>query len=173
MDTNCNRFFFAFFAGYYYFVDKIEDSIRPRYMETVEESLNDTAYLLVSLLESELFQKNVSLEKTSERVFSPILRISKEKKLNSKIFEITKKKMDLQLYVVDERGIVIYDSEGIRKGLDYSKRNDVYLTLQGKYGARSSPLTISESDKGLFIAAPIRKNGKIIGAVTVIKPKKV
>ncbi|EMF99928.1 hypothetical protein LEP1GSC123_2987 [Leptospira borgpetersenii str. 200701203] len=79
MDTNCNRFFFAFFAGYYYFVDKIEDSIRPRYMETVEESLNDTAYLLVSLLESELFQKNVSLEKTSERVFSPILRISKEK----------------------------------------------------------------------------------------------
>ncbi|AMX58087.1 two-component system sensor histidine kinase CreC [Leptospira borgpetersenii] len=172
MDTNCNRFFFAFFAGYYYFVDKIEDSIRPRYMETVEESLNDTAYLLVSLLESELFQRNVSLEKTSERVFSPILRISKEKKLNSKIFEITKKKMDLQLYVVDERGIVIYDSEGIRKGLDYSKKNDVYLTLQGKYGARSSPLTISESDKGLFIAAPIRKNGKIIGAVTVIKPKK-
>ncbi|EMM70950.1 hypothetical protein LEP1GSC043_2894 [Leptospira weilii str. Ecochallenge] len=48
-------------------------------METVEESLNDTAYLLASLLESELFQRNVSLEKTSERVFSPIFRISKEK----------------------------------------------------------------------------------------------
>ncbi|EMM70999.1 hypothetical protein LEP1GSC038_1662 [Leptospira weilii str. 2006001855] len=79
----------------------------------------------------------------------------------------------MQLYVVDERGIVIYDSEGIRKGLDYSKKNDVYLTLQGKYGARSSPLTVSESDKGLFIAAPVRRNGKIIGAVTVIKPKKV
>ncbi len=141
-------------------------------METVEESLNDTAYLLASLLESELFRRNFSLEKTSERVFSPILRISKEKKLNSKIFEITKKKVDLQLYVVDERGIVIYDSEGIRKGLDYSKKNDVYLTLQGKYGARSSPLMVSESDKGLFIAAPIRRNGKIIGAVTVIKPKK-
>ncbi|EMO26560.1 hypothetical protein LEP1GSC170_4674 [Leptospira interrogans serovar Bataviae str. HAI135] len=55
--------FFAFFIGYYYFVDKIEESIRPRYMEAVEESLNDTAHLLASLLERELSQTNDSLEK--------------------------------------------------------------------------------------------------------------
>lgn len=79
--------------------------------------------------------------------------------------------MDLQLYVTDERGIVIYDSEKLKKGQDYSKKNDVYLTLQGKYGARSSLLFGSE--KGLFIAAPIRNSGKIIGVLTVIKPKKV
>ncbi|EKR92004.1 two-component system sensor histidine kinase CreC [Leptospira santarosai] len=170
MDTSCNRFFFAFFIGYYYFVDKIEDSIRPRYMETVEESLNDTVHLLASLLEGELSQKNDSLEKTSERIFSPMMRIAKERDLNSKIFEITKKKVDLQLYVTDSRGIVVYDSEGFKKGSDYSKKNDVYLALRGKYGARSSLLFGSE--KGLFIAAPIRSSGKIVGVLTVIKPKK-
>ncbi|WP_420866205.1 two-component system sensor histidine kinase CreC [Leptospira noguchii] len=156
--------------GYYYFVDKIEESIRPRYMEAVEESLNDTAHLLASLLERELSQTNDSLEKISERIFSPIMRTTTQKDLNSKIFEITKKKVDLQLYVTNERGIVIYDSEKLKKGQDYSKKNDVYLTLQGKYGARSSLLFGSE--KGLFIAAPIRNSGKIIGVLTVIKPKK-
>ncbi|WP_232405927.1 two-component system sensor histidine kinase CreC [Leptospira interrogans] len=156
--------------GYYYFVDKIEESIRPRYMEAVEESLNDTAHLLASLLEREFSQKNDSLEKISERILSPMMRTTTERDLNSKIFEITKKKVDLQLYVTDERGIVIYDSEKLKKGQDYSKKNDVYLTLQGKYGARSSLLFGSE--KGLFVAAPIRKSGKIIGVITVIKPKK-
>ncbi|UOG35803.1 two-component system sensor histidine kinase CreC [Leptospira noguchii] len=156
--------------GYYYFVDKIEESIRPRYMEAVEESLNDTAHLLASLLERELSQTNDSLEKISERIFFPIMRTITQKDLNSKIFEITKKKVDLQLYVTNERGIVIYDSEKLKKGQDYSKKNDVYLTLQGKYGARSSLLFGSE--KGLFIAAPIRNSGKIIGVLTVIKPKK-
>ncbi|WP_236716023.1 two-component system sensor histidine kinase CreC [Leptospira interrogans] len=156
--------------GYYYFVDKIEESIRPHYMEAVEESLNDTAHLLASLLEREFSQKNDSLEKISERILSPVMRTTTERDLNSKIFEITKKKVDLQLYVTDERGIVIYDSEKLKKGQDYSKKNDVYLTLQGKYGARSSLLFGSE--KGLFVAAPIRKSGKIIGVITVIKPKK-
>ncbi|EMJ57008.1 GHKL domain protein [Leptospira interrogans str. UT126] len=139
-------------------------------MEAVEESLNDTAHLLASLLEREFSQKNDSLEKISERILSPMMRTTTERDLNSKIFEITKKKVDLQLYVTDERGIVIYDSEKLKKGQDYSKKNDVYLTLQGKYGARSSLLFGSE--KGLFVAAPIRKSGKIIGVITVIKPKK-
>lgn len=139
-------------------------------MEAVEESLNDTAHLLASLLERELSQTNDSLEKISERIFFPIMRTTTQKDLNSKIFEITKKKVDLQLYVTNERGIVIYDSEKLKKGQDYSKKNDVYLTLQGKYGARSSLLFSSE--KGLFIAAPIRNSGKIIGVLTVIKPKK-
>lgn len=139
-------------------------------MEAVEESLNDTAHLLASLLERELSQTNDSLEKISERIFFPIMRTITQKDLNSKIFEITKKKVDLQLYVTNERGIVIYDSEKLKKGQDYSKKNDVYLTLQGKYGARSSLLFGSE--KGLFIAAPIRNSGKIIGVLTVIKPKK-
>ncbi|XDD51724.1 two-component system sensor histidine kinase CreC [Leptospira sp. WS92.C1] len=171
MDPNCDRFFFAFSAGYYYFVDKIEKSIRPRYMETVEESMNDTAHLFASLLENELYKKKSTLDEVSVRIFSPMLVIAKERNLNSKIFEVTKKKVDLQLYVTNEQGIVVYDSEGFRKGMDYSKKNDVYLTLREKYGARSSLLTAFDREEALFIAAPIQISGKIIGILTVIKPK--
>ncbi|MBM9502184.1 two-component system sensor histidine kinase CreC [Leptospira sp. 201903071] len=171
MDPNRNRFFFAFSAGYYYFVDKLERSIRPRYMETVEESMNDTAHLFASLLEGELSNQEATLKEVSERILSPMFRTAKEHNLNSKIFEVTKTKVDLQLYVTDEQGIVVYDGEGYRKGSDYSKKNDVYLTLRGKYGARSSLLNASDQEGALFVAAPIRKSGKTIGILTVIKPK--
>ena len=56
-------------------------------------------------------------------------------------------------------------------GQDYSKWNDVYLTLRGEYGARS---TRSDADDPassvMHVGAPIRDNGQIIGAVTVAKP---
>lgn len=91
-------------------------------MEAVEESLNDIAHLLASLLERELSQKNESLEKVSERILSTMMQTATKRDLNSKIFEITKKKMDLQLYVTDERGIVIYDSEKLKKDRTILKR---------------------------------------------------
>ena len=51
------------------------------------------------------------------------------------------------------------------------KWNDVYLTLRGEYGARS---TRSEPDDAtssvMHVGAPIRDNGQIIGVVTVAKP---
>ncbi len=171
LDSYRNRFFFVFSFGYYYFVDKIEDSIRPRYMETVEESINDTAHLFASLLEQEISKSPSSLGDISARIFSPMFRKAKERNLDSKIFEVTKKKVDLQLYITNEQGIVVYDSEGYRKGLDYSEKRDVFLTLKGKYGARSSKLFPNDPEGALFIAAPIQKLGKTVGVITVIKPK--
>ncbi|TGJ98581.1 two-component system sensor histidine kinase CreC [Leptospira langatensis] len=172
MDPDRNRFFFVFSIGYYYFIDKIEKSIRPRYMETVEESVNDTANLFSALLEEEISKHpNLGLGELSNRTLDPIFRNARAKDLNSKIFEVTKKKVDLQLYVTNEHGIVVYDSESNRKGLDYSLKNDVYLTLKGKYGARSSKLVSTDPEGALFIAAPIRKSGRIVGVLTVVKPK--
>ena len=36
------------------------------------------------------------------------------------------------------KGRVVYDSDGVDLGKDYSRWNDVYLTLRGEYGARST-----------------------------------
>ncbi|TGK56911.1 two-component system sensor histidine kinase CreC [Leptospira wolffii] len=172
MVSNRNRFFFVFSIGYYYFVDKIEESIRPRYMETVEESINDTAHLLSALLEEEISKHpSFSLAEISDRFLSHIFQNAKRRTLTSRIFAVTKKNVDLQVYVTDDKGIVIFDSEGKRKGENYSRMNDVYLTLRGKYGARSSKLSASDPEGALFIAAPIRRFGKTIGVLTVIKPK--
>jgi two-component system sensor histidine kinase CreC len=143
-------------------------------METVEESLNDTAQLLSASIESKLPRENFHSSKLklfAAMILDSIFKNAKARVFEAKIYSLTKTKADLQCYVVDENGMVVFDSEGFREGLDYSKFNDVYLTLQGKYGARSSKLQDPTQEGALFVAAPINFQGRIIGAVTVIKPK--
>ncbi len=54
---------------------------------------------------------------------------------------------------------------------DYSRWNDVYLTLRGAYGARSTRSDPNDpASSVMHVGAPIRDNGKIIGVVTVAKP---
>ena len=47
----------------------------------------------------------------------------------------------------------------------------MYLTLRGKYGVRSSPIVPNapKSDSIMYIAAPIKDGGNIIGSLTVAK----
>lgn len=72
---------------------------------------------------------------------------------------------------------MIYDSQGIATGQDYSRWNDVYLTLQGKYGVRSTRSYEGDSNSStMFIAAPIyyqaapNQQQKLIGVVSIGKP---
>jgi two-component system sensor histidine kinase CreC len=80
------------------------------------------------------------------------------------------KNINHRIYITDKQGIVIADSWQQDVGKDYSQWNDVYLTLRGQYGARSTkedpnnPLT-----SVMHVAAPIYHNGIIIGSVTVAK----
>mgnify|MGYP000965533000 CR=1 FL=1 len=75
------------------------------------------------------------------------------------------------MYATNAQGIVIYDSTGVDVGADYARWNDVYLTLRGQYGVRS---TRANPDDGttsvMFVASPIIQNGQIIGSLTVAKP---
>ncbi len=59
-------------------------------------------------------------------------------------------------------------------GEDFSKDNDVYLTLKGQYGARVSAYDRSNKnpkseEKAFYVAAPIYHDGVIIGSLTVVK----
>jgi two-component system sensor histidine kinase CreC len=67
---------------------------------------------------------------------------------------------------------VLFDSDAGRDvGADYSQWRDVYLTLNGRYGARSSefdPLFTGGST--MYIASPIRSHGALVGVVAVGKP---
>ena len=73
--------------------------------------------------------------------------------------------------MTDAKGIVLLDSSGVAVGQDYSRWNDVYLTLRGEYGARSTRSDPDDASSSvMYVAAPIRDNGKIIGVVTVAKP---
>src|SRR3546814_3758435 len=68
--------------------------------------------------------------------------------------------------------IVVFDSSGRDVGRDYSRWNDVYLTLRGEYGARSTRSDPDDEDSTVMhVAAPIRDaDGRIAGVLTVAKP---
>jgi len=90
--------------------------------------------------------------------------------VRAQIWNFRKKTFDYRIYVTDARGIVVYDSTHQALGEDYSRWNDVYLTLRGKYGARSTRSDPNDdSSSVMHVAAPIRDGDNIIGVLTVAK----
>lgn len=146
----------------------ILNEVRPRYLEAVEESTVDTAELLAALLAQDISAGRLDLENLDAAMSSLADRV-----FSAKIFQAEKQKVDLRVYITDNQGRLLYDSAGQgRPGDDFSNWRDVNLTLQGRYGARSTRLDPEDPTSSvLYIAAPILKDGQLFGVVTVGKPK--
>ncbi len=72
------------------------------------------------------------------------------------VWRFPKRSLDYRVTITDAKGIVIYDSLGRDLGRDNSRWNDVYRTLRGEYGARSSPETPGEEGNTVMhVAAPV------------------
>ncbi|MFO1526463.1 MAG: two-component system sensor histidine kinase CreC [Turneriella sp.] len=146
---------------------ELRDDVKFRYFQILEDGLNETAALLATQVE----QSSRGKATLSTALLRDIVAATLSRRVEAEIFGIRKSAVSLRVYVTDARGIVIYDSAGIAEGKDYSKWNDVYRTLHGSYGARSS--RDDERFPGVsikYIAAPIRLNGKIAGVITAAKP---
>ncbi|MDB5106684.1 MAG: integral rane sensor signal transduction histidine kinase [Fibrobacteres bacterium] len=167
------RLFLGFFllsgAGFYFLVNRILDDLRPRYLESSEVGLIDTSNLLAALLESDLSRNGIPVQSLREA-----FRKMPERIISAKVRDIVKTGMDLRVYVTDSAGMVVFDSDGGRdEGKDYSRWNDVYRTLRGQYGARSTRTDPEKpSTSFMYVGAPIRKPGsqRVAGVVTVSKP---
>jgi two-component system sensor histidine kinase CreC len=74
--------------------------------------------------------------------------------------------------VTDAAGRVVLDSgTPSAVGQDYSQWRDVALTLRGDYGARATPYeTHRDLSTVLVVAAPVVKDGRRLGVVSVAKP---
>ncbi len=137
--------------------------------QVAEEVLIDTAHLFAELLEQDVDDGQLRTERFADFFPHYLART-----FNAKVYQQNKTHPSLHVYITDDKGIVRYDSSGRYVGEDFSQWHDIYATLAGGYGARSSPIDNAkvdapDSEKALFIAAPIRDRGRIIGAVTVIK----
>jgi two-component system sensor histidine kinase CreC len=154
-------------GGFFFLVRWIGGDLRPRYLESLEEPLVDTAHILAELLADPFTTQQLNVDRlrqTFQRIY--------ERRFSAQIYGLEKRHVDMRVYVTDHQGIVLFDSD-VRgdEGKDYSSWNDVYLSLQGEYGARSSqedPLNPGSSV--LYIAAPIYRDGAIVGVVSVGKP---
>ncbi|MDP4584783.1 MAG: two-component system sensor histidine kinase CreC [Verrucomicrobiales bacterium] len=155
-------------GGFFMLMRTLSEDIERQYSQASEEPLVDFAHLFAGLLEQEV--RNGLLEVGEfRRGFADAYG----REFVAKIYQLEKTKIHTQVYVTNEKGIVIFDSEGGgREGEDYSRYNDVFLARQGKYGARASRSDPEDSRTTVFyVAAPVTHEGRTIGTVTVSRPE--
>ncbi|MGE7965219.1 two-component system sensor histidine kinase CreC [Pseudomonas sp. NPDC089918] len=150
----------------YFVLNTVMEEIRPGVRQSTEETLVDTANLMAEILRDDFKAGTLSQNRWPE-----LLKAYGERQPKAKIWGMPKNQVNHRIYVTDAKGIVVLDSSGIAVGQDYSRWNDVYLTLRGEYGARSTRSNPDDSNSSVMhVGAPIRDNGQIIGVVTVAKP---
>lgn len=161
---------FALIVGvsFYFLLRDFTEQVERQYLQAVEEPMVDFSNLLATILES---QGNGSLD---TGVFEQSLPNASGRKVEARIYDFLKTTVSTRVYVTDQEGRVVFDSEKPGAlGEDYSRFNDVYLTLRGKYGARST--RTDEADEGssiMYVAAPVKAGDDIIGVVSVGKPQR-
>jgi two-component system, OmpR family, sensor histidine kinase CreC len=155
------------FAGCVYFpVDWMWSTLRTRYLEGVEEPLVDTANLLASVVEEDMARPGFD----AATLRAPFDR-AHTRALTAQIYDLQKSAVDLQLYITDAAGTVVFDTrEPSAVGEDYSDWRDVKLTLAGQYGARTTRNENDPLSSVLYVAAPLYQGDRIAGVLTVAKP---
>lgn len=172
------RIFFVFVAtvvaGFVLLAAWIRNDVADRYSESFEEVMVDMANLLAEVITTDIAAGDARLQRFNQ-AFGKV----KGRRFSARIYEFVKTAVDIRVYVTDDKGIVIYDSDdGQAVGEDYHDWIDVHRTLMGEYGARATrepdPLAPDDPAKELtvaYVAAPIYQQGRIAGVLTVAKPK--
>lgn len=140
--------------------------VKPGVRQSMEDTLVDTANVLAELATADFVSGHINDGEFARRV-----RALRARKLDAEIWGIRKQGTTYRIYVTDDRGVVVFDSDGRDVGKDYSRWNDVYLTLRGRYGARSTPSDPDDDASSVMhVAAPLHDaEGRIIGSLTVAK----
>ncbi|MGL5774750.1 MAG: beta-lactam sensor histidine kinase BlrB, partial [Aeromonas veronii] len=144
------------------------DEIKPGVRSATEDTLVDMTQLLAPLALDDLQEGNMM----NGRLANAFARLN-QNPINAMIDGHLKQQAEYRIYVTDRQGMVIYDSDGTDLGKDYSRWNDVYRTLRGQYGARSTRTDPDDAASStMYVAAPLREGTEIIGSLTVAKPNR-
>lgn len=154
----------------WFFADRAFQYITVSIRQSAETTLVDLSQILATHLEQEVMANG----EINTANFAAFLHQAMQRRFDADVYQFHKKKIDFQVYVTNQKGIVIYDSEGKAVGQDYSQWRDVYYTLRGEYGARNSFMdaehTEEDDPKMMVVGAPILFHGDIIGVLSVAQP---
>ncbi|MCH7345421.1 two-component system sensor histidine kinase CreC [Pelomonas sp. CA6] len=169
------RLFFGFFliAGLTAFIllRVVLGEVKPSVREVMEDLMVDSAHLLAELAQDDLAVMPPGSDLRGTR-FARHLAAYAQRPVDAQIWGLRKQSLDLRVYVTDAQGRVVLDSVSgpdSALGQDYSRWRDVARTLRGEYGARSS-LDEGQSSPVMYVAAPVQRDGRTLGVVTVAKP---
>jgi two-component system sensor histidine kinase CreC len=143
--------------------------VEPGVRQATEDTLVDTANLLAELAAGELAAGKIG--KGGEGGFAAAVSNAQLREPQASIWGVSKETVDFRVYLTDARGIVVYDSEGLALNADYSQWRDVARVLHGEYGARSTREDPADPESSvMYVAAPVLRQGALIGVLTVAKP---
>ncbi|NSL55801.1 two-component system sensor histidine kinase CreC [Uliginosibacterium aquaticum] len=144
------------------FVGEVQPSVR----EAIEETMVDSANILAVMAADELRAGRIG-----EGEFAARIADYRRRGVDAPIWHFRKSTLDFRVTVTDADGIVRFDSDQRALGADHSRWNDVYRTLRGEYGARSTRDDPDDDGSSVFyVAAPVRDGERIIGVLTLAKP---
>lgn len=142
------------------------NEVKPGVRQAMESTLVDAANVLAVMAADDLKAGRINDGK-----FMRDLTEAQHRDLHATIWRFPKRSVDYRITITDAAGIVVFDSEGRDLGRDNSRWNDVYRTLRGEYGARSSPETPGDETRTVMhVAAPIRDGDRLIGVLTLAQP---
>ncbi len=178
------RLLFAFFvitglAGFFA-LQVFQSEVKPSAREVMEDALVDTANLIAEQAAADLRAMPPGGTLLDSRLAHDV-DAYRRRPVDIQIWGLHKRTLDLRVYVTDAGGRVVLDSgfgpeapgtaASSAVGADYSQWRDVHLTLRGEYGARATRSVASDDASSvMYVAAPVRDGGRIIGVVTVGKP---
>jgi two-component system sensor histidine kinase CreC len=142
------------------------NEVKPGVRQAMESTLVDSANVLAVMA-----AEDMKAGRIADGKFVRDLAQARQRDLRATIWQFPKRRVDYRITITDPRGIVVFDSEGKDLGRDNSRWNDVYRTLRGEYGARSSPMTPGEeTNTVMHVAAPIRDGDRLIGVLSLAQP---
>ena len=155
--TKRNRIFVgvlvAYALGVAFLMYRQLGDIDPRYRESAEESLVETANLMAALIETDSRRRRLRVDG-----LEPVFRSLYARRFSADIYGVEKTRVELRMTVVDRWGTVVFDSRGAELGADHSQWHDVFLALHGKYGARTTADVEGDPRTSvMYVAVPIRE----------------
>ncbi len=151
----------------WFVLDLVFGQAKPLVRQSAEETLVDAANLLAEIVASDTHNGQI--------VITPALRDALNRYAgrtpDADIWGLKKTRIHTHVYITGPTGTVLFDSRGRDEGKDFSRWNDVHLTLQGRYGARTTRTDPQDpATSVMYVAAPIRDNGSLIGVISLGKP---
>ncbi|MEA9911466.1 two-component system sensor histidine kinase CreC [Xanthomonas campestris pv. raphani] len=147
------------------------NEVKPGVRQAMESTLVDAANVLAEMASPELAAGQIATGR-----FARHLAQAQQRDPKAWVWRFRKNNVDYRVTVTDARGVVVFDSLGRDVGRDNSRWNDVYRTLRGEYGARSSPeLDGTPGATVMHVAAPIYAPDAprtLIGVLTLAQPNR-
>jgi two-component system, OmpR family, sensor histidine kinase CreC len=145
------------------------DEVQPGTRLAMEDSLIDAAFAYAQLAEPDM-----QAGRMASGAFAQAMAKYQTAKPGAELWGFRKDRVDTRITIADAHGRVVFDTRGEAVGQDHSQWNDVFKTLRGEYGARSSPLDPHDPKSTVMhVAAPIRDGERIIGVLTVSRPNQL